>query len=794
MAQAQLGFCSWVRRGLAAGVTSEGANLQLTVTMTPDPGSKLDPDEAQVSVKVGLVGPGDIIGFDPRCILKKRPDANTLDAETEPYPMVEFDQADLPWRYTPEAAADGTLKVWIALIVIEESELEAKSEAADGKLATISVGKDKLPDLSGVSYWAHTQVGGTATLNEDLMANAPQKLVSRLICPRLLDVNKTYHAYLVPTFAGGVAAGLGDEQPPDPRGFAWDSNSGTPVKLPVYYQWSFKTGNVGSFRQLALRLRPGVLASTIGWRQIDVSSPGLVPLPAAKGDDGQPIPMQVEGALQSPPAKQRTGVPQPDGDWVAALKNFVDKQEMRIGDDPNASPRKVVAPPLYGRWPVKQQEILTQTGWFRTLNVDPTLRVAAALGTAVVQKEQEALMASAWRQAGDLPSINQALKVLQLASEAYARSYDRHFLPLGTSPAPTEAFLQRVRSLHGKMPFTASHTLAGAVQSSCLGIGVMSGAWRRVARGRGKTGRLARAATWSAIPWVKLAPWIGRPPNTLSGGTTFDDVMQTVMAGNTDAARAEVYQEKGSEWLERWGLELIWVGRKLLQTKEGKYWWLIVRLMRLGTILLRMAGIPGWTGWGSWPPIPEAPEDLPDPFSPPKPFPPTSEPVPVPPTVYLDPRRTLPDQFWCKVKGVTHADRSLDLIMAAPEFPQPMYEPLRDISKDWILPGISDVSGNTVAIALTNQTFIEGYMVGLNHEMARELVWRDYPTDRRGTCFRQFWDTRGRVPVTPPTAITEKRDISPIHGWGLNEGLGSHRPPGAGSPNNQVVLMVYAAT
>ncbi len=31
-------------------------------------------------------------------------------------------------------------------------------------------------------------------------------------------------------------------------------------------------------------------------------------------------------------------------------------------------------------------------------------------------------------------------------------------------------------------------------------------------------------------------------------------------------------------------------------------------------------------------------------------------------------------------------------------------------------------------------------MVGLNHEFARELLWREYPTDQRGSYFRQFWD------------------------------------------------------
>ena len=54
------------------------------------------------------------------------------------------------------------------------------------------------------------------------------------------------------------------------------------------------------------------------------------------------------------------------------------------------------------------------------------------------------------------------------------------------------------------------------------------------------------------------------------------------------------------------------------------------------------------------------------------------------------------------------------------------------------------------ALLETNQQFIEAYMVGLNHEMSRELLWRGYPTSRTGTYFRQFWDVRGRVaPSTP---------------------------------------------
>ena len=70
-----------------------------------------------------------------------------------------------------------------------------------------------------------------------------------------------------------------------------------------------------------------------------------------------------------------------------------------------------------------------------------------------------------------------------------------------------------------------------------------------------------------------------------------------------------------------------------------------------------------------------------------------------------------------------------------------MYEAMRDISQDFLLPGLEYVPPNTVQLLQTNAKFIESFMVGLNTEMGRELLWRDYPTDQRGTYFRQFWDT-----------------------------------------------------
>ena len=75
----------------------------------------------------------------------------------------------------------------------------------------------------------------------------------------------------------------------------------------------------------------------------------------------------------------------------------------------------------------------------------------------------------------------------------------------------------------------------------------------------------------------------------------------------------------------------------------------------------------------------------------------------------------------------------------------------------------------------TNPKFVESFLVGLNAEMSRELLWRNYPTDQRGTYFRQFWDT---------SAGSDQPDIEAINQWGDRK-LGENA--GAGE---QLVLLI----
>jgi hypothetical protein len=112
--------------------------------------------------------------------------------------------------------------------------------------------------------------------------------------------------------------------------------------------------------------------------------------------------------------------------------------------------------------------------------------------------------------------------------------------------------------------------------------------------------------------------------------------------------------------------------------------------------------------------------------------------------------------------GITPIE--VEIIMAAPSFPQPMYEPLRELSQELLLPGLDTIKPDTVLGLQTNRRFIEAYMVGLNHEMGRELLWRGYPTDQRGTYFDHFWG-RG-VPKAAPTDINDpNKDINDLNTW-----------------------------
>ncbi len=133
---------------------------------------------------------------------------------------------------------------------------------------------------------------------------------------------------------------------------------------------------------------------------------------------------------------------------------------------------------------------------------------------------------------------------------------------------------------------------------------------------------------------------------------------------------------------------------------------------------------------------------------------------------------------WRLSPELLERDVELAPILAAPEFEQPMYRWLKRVDQTYLLPGADGVPKNSVGAVETNSEFIESFLCGCNHEMGRELLWRKYPTDRRATYFRQFWEY-----IDQP----DRTDIRKLHRWRTND-LGGNRGPEVS--DDRVVLLV----
>ncbi|BCB78363.1 hypothetical protein GCM10022251_30520 [Phytohabitans flavus] len=113
----------------------------------------------------------------------------------------------------------------------------------------------------------------------------------------------------------------------------------------------------------------------------------------------------------------------------------------------------------------------------------------------------------------------------------------------------------------------------------------------------------------------------------------------------------------------------------------------------------------------------------------------------------------------------------------APRFDEPAYTLLRAVAEEWLLPAAGDLPDDTVLLVRTNTAFVESFLVGLNHALARELVWRRFPLDQTATFFSRFWAGGSDLTAVPPIAS-----------WDADDELGGH-----GSGADHLVLLVKGA-
>jgi hypothetical protein len=720
-------FVPWIRQGAATAIDTIDT-LDAGVAGRPALPLRLSVNQrSDVSVTLRLFGPGDVTGLDTRAVVRTDPPHMASAFEPNYFPYVELDLPDLPWMLTPATGdAQARLRPWLCLIVVRKQPGVSLSADRNRPLPVLSIrppalAANELPDLTDSWAWAHGQVMSTDdTPMADLLADRSRPAISRLVCPRRLQAGQSWIACLVPAFATGRKAGLGERiEPQDEAQLApaWTAQDLTsPLDLPVYFQWEFSTGRAGDFEELVRRLRGQAVPPGVGHKLLHV------------GDAEFGLPdagvLPLEGALRVPDSAAPVTVPPPFRAALEILLNRPDALRDVMEEEP------IVAPPIYGSWQAAQRRLDPDTPvWLREANLDPRYRAAAGLGTLVVQDQQEQLMASAWEQLGTVGHeqrvINQrelGREVLNKVHAGLARLSPERFLHV-TGPlqarvriAPTAVIFS------GQPPITTAATAREQIRRSELPVAVASAPFRRVTRPLGPLVRRATTAN-TAVSGGTIGTGSGGSSGTGGAGGVGGSVgplttRPLVFSSLFTAVRTSPVSRALSPTatVTAAAIEARLQGLIVLSTQLALASQFNSAVREMSSYLEAATGVPA---------------------SPPKPglvlgqfqnvLLQQIDPVNALQRSISEPQRA--------VRGTVAAPQELP----GPSFPQPMYEALRELAPDLLLPGIELIPPDSITLLETNPPVIAAYMLGLNHEMSRELLWREYPSDLRATFFRRFW-------------------------------------------------------
>jgi hypothetical protein len=835
-----------------------------------------------VSKQAQLLGPGDVIGINPRVVVKTEPRNSVTDFEANYFPYIEFYEEDFPWRFTPAKAAgaleQSQLRPWIFLIVLAEGEFEEKK--VNGPLGAFEI-KTELdpnllfPDKEQSWAWAHVHVSvnvigdklqtrdeqETRGVEQNLAAILgvnPDNASSRLLCPRKLQENTAYHAFVIPAFETGRLTGLGLDilTTIDGQQASWGAGQRL---FPIYYRWSFRTGTKGDFEFLVDLLEPRPVDKRVGVRAMDMQKPEYEV-------DGMSPPFDVmglEGALKSPETESSPVLWPPENTEfenppIGSAGKFLNQLEEKVNlqfaiqqeespDNPHPDP--IISPPLYGKWYALAEKLEARngTGWINELNRDPRYRAPAGVGTKVIQKDQERFMQQAWSQLGDLLQTNQKIRQLQLGWMSSAMIYRKSLLPQST-----DRLLGFAQPVHARV-LASPTTIARQVSESRLPQAAMNPAFRKITRDRGAIMRKVAPEIQTRARAVLTQLNDGALTAAPSPPDPVGQISLETMADSMVPDLPEWLRSWLREGLARWALVALLAIAFVLMFATGGFIFFGAVVIVLGGLLfaaerlrtqLKTAEafheaaftprsvdeiatranfvltefdqpLPQSSSSGNADSIEAANfrvalKDAFNVYQSPPPATPARQPLDMNQTAAklrqaLDPAVAIPKraEFVLKIPAkikdsYLRPNKTLVPVMAHPVFSEPMYRPLRDISSELLVPNLDLISNNTISLMVTNQRFIESYMVGLNHEMGCELLWREFPTDQRGSYFRQFWDVGDAVNRNPNKTAAqieeELLDITKLNTWDRSTALGAHEnrplPTGAEPGEARLVLVV----
>ncbi len=651
-----------------------------------------------------LRGPGDILGISQNMIARLEPPPRTHDFEPNYFPFLEFVDPDFPWRYSLDNVVATSRKAhpWLSLIVLSTEEIDEMMKAGievitllGDRREFLSVRGKYLPNLEEAWATAHVQLNNLQKPIAEFIESNPASHCSRLFCFRRLAPQKNYLAFLVPDYKIAVQAAFGLGQDGMGNEQAWvNPADGDILKLPMYFSWSFTTSEAGDFEQLARNLKPTAL---------DPEQAGKI---GTRAIDANPM------APHAAPKFDRFFL----REGALAAPGF---SAVREPYPQHSRPLPLTIPML------------------RSLN--ESLKSAEEPLTDQSEDDVDPLIT--------LPVYG---RYFRKTSEIKAPENDQW-------PGPTPWVHELNLDFRNRVAAAFGTTVVQKNQDE-----FMKACWAQYGeiRKANEKIRLTKAAylVSKTLETKHLQPLPDERFTLLS--TPFHAHFAMSAQGKSVSIKQALADSGISPGIfsptfrrvaqRQIGIKRVQPARAIELAKTGfhprplqpRKFSLPTTPDVLGAILNKLPGAEV-----------EA-------------LAPKKEIIPVQPVDFSTDFREKFDighVLRGKLSGVivpndgSPLPENFDLIMAHPQIDASMYSPLKNLSQDYLLPGIENIAHNGVTLCEENRRFIEAYMVGLNHEMGRELVWRNYPTDQRGTVFSYFWDRV--IAGNPPP------DIKEIHQW-----------------------------
>ena len=806
-----------------------------------------------------MLGRDDITGFAKEKILRFVPGENNSLCSPNNLAFVEFYEDDFPWRFSNEIMPNNDMiKPWLFLIVLKENEFILRSSSDDqGSLTYLTFLGDSTADSTADSiiesvkklqgemcYWAHVQ---SISAGDGNLIKDPDGSISRIICPRKLESNTSYSAFLLPTFEVDKKDHL------------------------VFHAWKFQTNDQPDFEYLASLLEPQDIPYQVGRRQINCENIGFdIKVPPLS----HYLPM--EGALTSvakePPVYH--ALQSAKSETLKMIAEQVNKTFNASDEDP------VVSPYSYGGKHVQYTQKIdpnsTDRPWIHQLNTDPGYRAIAGLGAKVIRENQDNYMERAWAQLESLNLVHQSVHNVERSIVISERLFQKHIVSLAKSD-DKKTFLRIVKPLSKKVMID---TKQGKITSESVIISNVSyrselemSSRRSLLNRSSKIKDLTGNVDITVDPRNPRFSETTRRPIYLSDGDTGieitalpDQSQHCLIIGNYNNRVGPIkYNEKYVYSLT----EPLSTTINLMNPEHSRLSWhiippansryciekfeflsystapIFVALIKPFTVTCKV--VDKFTGNTiqqavivsfklTYRKLPDGNDIVSETIA-------GRAIISRTDTVRIECHSVYPsnrgklqiasdgyrtmtvvvekDQAGILViemepegseredsiiaqlapllnPTVSHKSRlkrmyqgtriegwydpldtkpgALPVPIAYPTFDDPMYQKLRDLGSDYLIPNLDLMPNNCITLFKTNQSFVESFMAGLNVEMGRELRWREYPTDERGSYFRQFWDVKGLLdPSSSDEEVNGYKDIKPMNEW-TQGNLGSQKP------------------